>query len=32
MTVPDLAMYVQISELNLNGMIEESELLIYSNL
>ena len=30
MKVPNLAMYVQISELNLDGTIEEPELLIYS--
>ena len=32
MKVPNLAMYVQISELNLDGTIEELELLIYSTL
>ena len=32
MKVPDSAMYVQISELNLDRTIEEPELLIYSTL
>ena len=32
MKVPDLARCVQISELNLDGTIEEPELLIYSTL